>query len=69
MSQTHGGPDRGSTTGTPLWVKVLGIIVIVLVLLFVVLLLTPGGHGPRRHIPSGGLGVHILLTEHGVQQP
>jgi hypothetical protein len=29
------GPDRGSTTSTPRWVKVSGIIVIVLVLLFV----------------------------------
>ena len=33
--------------GTPRWVKVFGIIVLVVILLFVVLLLTrgPGGHG------------------------
>ena len=30
------GSDRGSTTVTPRWVRVFGIIVIVLVLLFVV---------------------------------
>jgi hypothetical protein len=49
------GPDRGSTTGTPRWVKVFGIILIVLALLVVVMLLAGGGnHGPRRH--TGGLG-------------
>jgi hypothetical protein len=54
------GPDRGSTTGTPRWVKVFGIIALVLVLLFVALLLTGrgGGHGPGRHAPSGDAGGH-----------
>jgi hypothetical protein len=50
---TDGGPDRGATTGTPRWVKVFGIIAIVLVLLFVILLLTGRGHGPARHLSSG----------------
>ena len=45
-------PDRGSTTGTPRWVKVFGIIALVLVLLFVILHLTGGGLG--RHTPSDG---------------
>lgn len=43
--------------GTPRWVKVFGIIALVVVLLFFILLFTkgPGGHGPGRHIPwSGG---------------
>jgi hypothetical protein len=47
------GPDRESTTGTPRWVKVFGIIAAVLVLLFVIMVLT--GHGPGRHM-FGGLG-------------
>jgi hypothetical protein len=38
------GPNRGSTS-TPCWMKVFGIIVIVLVLLFVILHLTGGGLG------------------------
>jgi len=58
------GPDRGSTILTPRWVKVFGITVIVLVLLFGILHLTgnslggPGGHTPPYSV-----------TEHGVQQP
>ena len=54
-------PDRGSTTSTPRWVKVSGIIAIVLVLPFVIM-----------HLTGGGLGGHTRpssVTEHGVQQP
>ena len=44
--------------GAPRWVKVFGIIALVVVLLFVILLLTrgPGGHGPNRHTSSGDTG-------------
>jgi len=62
------GPDRGSITGTPRWVKVFGIIALIVVLLFVILLLTggPGGHGPSRHMAPGGGGGH---TPAGVRAP
>ena len=63
-------PDRHSTTSTPRWVKVFGIIALVLVLLFVILLVT-GGHGLGRHTSSGDSGGHTppsSVTEHGVQQ-
>lgn len=59
------GPDRGSPPGTPRWVKVFGIIVIILVLLFVVLHLSgnsPFG-GPGGHIPP------FRIIEQGAQQP
>jgi hypothetical protein len=38
-------------TGTPRWVKVAGIIALVVVVLFVVIMITGrgGGHGPGRH--------------------
>jgi hypothetical protein len=47
------GRDRGATTGTPLWVKVFGIIALVLVVLVVIMLVTSvgGDHGPGRHTP------------------
>ena len=53
-----------SDTGTPRWVKVFGIVGLVLVLLLVIILLT--GHGPGRHMgshapPSG-------VTKYGVQR-
>jgi hypothetical protein len=43
------------TAGTPRWVKVFGIVVLLLVLLFVVLRLTGvgGQHGPARHTLDG----------------
>jgi hypothetical protein len=69
MSQTHVAPDHGSNTSTPRWVKVFGIIALVVVLLFVILhLADPDRHGPGRHTqPSAGS--HIAPIEHGAQQP
>lgn len=58
--------NRGSTVGTPRWVKVFGIIAIVLALLLVVSLLAGVEHGPGLHAPSGNAGPH---TEHGVRKP
>jgi uncharacterized cupredoxin-like copper-binding protein len=50
---TGADPDRGE--GMPRWVKVFGIIIIVLGLLAVVVLLIGGGrHGPGRHLGAGG---------------
>jgi hypothetical protein len=53
---TRVGPDRGSAISTPRWVKVFGIILIVLVLLFVIL-----------HLTGRGLGGHTPPIERGVQ--
>ncbi|MCM3597934.1 hypothetical protein M4D55_19380 [Metabacillus idriensis] len=46
--------DFESPPSTPRWVKVSGIIAIVLILLFVIMKLTGigGDHGPGRHIPG-----------------
>jgi ABC-type transporter Mla subunit MlaD len=66
---TGAGGERESATSTPRWVKVFGIIALVVVLLFVILLLT-GGHGPSRHTESGDAVSHTAsgVTEHGLQQ-
>lgn len=50
--------------GAPRWVKVSGIVAIVLVLLVIIALFTSvgGPHGPGRHMPSSG------APEPGVQQ-
>lgn len=61
--------DSPSYPGAPRWVKVFGMVVIVLVLLFVTLHLTGvvgGGHGPGRHIGSvdaGGQAPPSSITE------
>jgi hypothetical protein len=41
--------DSKDDTGTPRWVKVFGLVALVLVLLFIILMLT--GHSPGRHMP------------------
>jgi hypothetical protein len=58
--------NRPPYPGTPRWVKVFGIIAIVVVLLFVIMLLT--GHGPGRHTPSSHAGGQVhpsnVMVEH-----
>ena len=61
MSQTPTNSERGSAPSAPRWVKVFGIIFIVLVLAFVILHLTGNS--------LGGPGSHTPPIEHGVQQP
>ena len=61
MSQTPAKPDRRSPTSTPRWVKVFGIIFIVLVMLFVALHLTGNS--------LGGPGRHTMSTNNSTQQP
>ncbi len=55
--------DR-DTTGAPRWVRVFGIIALVLVVLAAILLLTGGGsHGPGRH--TGGQAPSAIVTQAG----
>ena len=62
--------DLGSPPGTPRWVKVLGIIALVVALLAVIAMFVGGGdHGPGRHVPSGGAGGDTRSIAHGLQQP
>ena len=69
------GDDTGvgsdSTASTPRWVKVFGIIALLVVLLFVILLFTrgPGGHGPGMHGGGGGDTLLASVTENSGQQP
>lgn len=53
---TSAAPSAGaSTPGTPRWVKVFGVIALIVIVLFVVVLLARGGeHGPGRHSGDGG---------------
>ena len=61
MSQNiEGKKDLRAAHSTPLWVKMFGIIALVLVLLVGIMLLSGGEHGPGRHMPP---------TEHSMQQP
>src|SRR5215211_3684459 len=64
--------ERESDTGIPRWVKVGGIVLIVLGLLaMVVMLLSGGGHGPGRHggdparTPSVGVTQGHIPPRHG----
>jgi hypothetical protein len=49
--------DLPSYPGTPRWVKISGIVAVVLALLLVIAAIFGGGrHGPGRHLPSGDAG-------------
>jgi hypothetical protein len=58
MSQTNERPTGDQPPGTPRWVKVFGIVVLVLILLITIAFITGlgGEHGPGRHLPSGDTG-------------
>ncbi len=56
QSDTGDGTDRGAPPGMPGWVKLSGVIVIILVLLVVGLMFIvdrQGGHGPGQHGAGG----------------
>lgn len=61
MAQSSGGTDFGGPPPTPRWVKLLGIVILVLALLFVGLHLT--GNSPF------GPGSHTPPVQHELQQP
>jgi hypothetical protein len=78
MSQTQ--PDRESKTsappGIPRWLKISGIIVIVLILLVAIIFAFdiggqhgPDQFGPGQHGPSGDAGGETLSREDNTQQP
>jgi hypothetical protein len=46
---TSEAPDRGSTPGAPLWVRVVGIIIVIVLVLLVVVLHLTGAVGPGGH--------------------
>ena len=52
--ERDGSAGRGPTAGPPRWVKVAGIIA--LVVLALIVLLAGGNHGPGRHQSSSGHG-------------
>lgn len=59
------GPDRASTSSTPRWVKVAGIIALAVILLLAILLLSGGNHGPGRHTGLGSRIRPISVTADG----
>lgn len=61
--------DRPTYPGTPRWVKISAIVVLVLVLLVVAVMAVAGGeHGPARHAPTGA-GVQTPPAGQLAQKP
>jgi len=62
IDKAEGNGRYQSPHRTPIWVKVLGMIAVVLLLLFVVLMLVGGGeHGPGRHTASTGITENVAF--------
>ncbi len=62
-------PARQSSTGTPRWVKVFGIVLAVVVLLLAVVFLVGGGnHGPSRHSAPASVVEYGAHLEYGANQ-
>ncbi len=57
MSQSPVNTDRRQPPSTPRWVKVLGIIFIILIIFLIIL-----------HITGNGFGGHTLSVEYWLQQ-
>jgi hypothetical protein len=51
--------NRPPYPGTPRWVKVFGIIVLVVVVLVIARMFIGSEHGPGRHAPSGDAGSQV----------
>lgn len=69
LDEDLGEIESESTNNTPRWVKMFGIIAIVLVLLVVLIMIISGGeHGPGRHIKSDDAVGQTLLLKEGIQQ-
>lgn len=71
MSQPSPGLDDRATSGTPRWVKVFGIIALVVVVLLIILQLTgvAGDHSPGRHNLSSSHMSTVGITRFGQQTP
>ena len=57
FSSSAGADGTGDVAGTPRWVKVFGVVALVVVLLVAAVALAgggAGGHGPGRHLPPTG---------------
>jgi hypothetical protein len=60
-------PDRGAPPSTPRWVKIFGLIAIVLIVIVVVLLIG-GEHGPGRHFGINAPENQLALFVSGAYQ-
>lgn len=50
------GPGGDAPPRTPRWVMAFGVLTVLIALLFVILMLAGGHHGPGRHFRSGTSG-------------
>lgn len=51
LARRTGGSDSESAPGVPRWVKVFGVVTVIVVLLAIVAMILAGGkHGPGRHL-------------------
>lgn len=63
-------PDDGSPAGTPRWVKVFGLVAVVVIVVLVVAMLAGGGrHGPGRHTDGADEAPLARVIETAAHRP
>ncbi len=62
MADPNGNPITRGRPATPRWVKVLGLVGLLLIVLIVIAILTGAGgdHGPGRHAESGDVAARTV---------
>lgn len=55
-------PEYSAPPGMPRWVKIFGIVALVLIVIVVIILVVGGNHGPGRHLGGSRTQRQIALT-------
>ena len=64
MADSPSNPEPRAEPGMPRWVKIFGIITVIVIALFLILMFVkgPGGHGPSRHFGNKAAAEAVMAA-------